>query len=380
MMKNLKRGLALLLVVLLSVTVFTACNNDNEAGETASDLAPDTVMIEVSGATPVLWEEMYYDLQMMRHNLEMFGPIEDWDAPFEGDPSIVDMTYREFIMERAIDSALHRRAVEILFAELGETIGDDVFEEAWEQYLMMFDVDDAGLDEILEENYLTRAALRILTESTHMEIQLAEALVGDEANIDPAEIDAFAEEHGILRAKHILLMGSDSTEEDEEIFAEAMELYEELQDLSGDELYARFDEMIASYGEDPGMETNPDGYTFMPGVMVQEFFDTTLATAIGEVSEPVRSGFGYHIILRLPIDPSAEVMAAGGMAMTFGQMLAVDAFELALEQAREQVEYTLMQSLEELDLTLVFAEAEHEEEEDQDEEEDDEDLEEDSEE
>jgi len=366
MMKNLKRGLALLLVMLLSLTVFVACNNDENGNggavlDYAGVLAPDTVMIEVSGGTPVLWDEVYYDLQMMRHQLEMFGPIEDWDAPFEGDPSVADTTYREFIIQHAIDTALDRRAIESMFAALGETVEDSVFEEALEQYLAMFDVDEYGFGEILEENFLTLALLRELTEVTHMQTRIAEAFAGGE-NLDPEEVAAFAEEEDILRAKHILLMTSGDEAEDEAVFAEAMALYEELQGLSGDELFARFDEMIVAYGEDPGMVSSPDGYTFMPGVMVEEFFDTTLATGINEVSAPVRSSFGYHIILRLPIDPSAEVMAGGGFAMTFGEMFSMERFEQAMEEARAGLDYTVMQSLEQLDLYVVFAPAEHEEE------------------
>jgi len=307
---------------------------------------------------------MYYDLQMMRHQLEMFaGPVEDWDALFEDNPDGEVMTYHAFLIQYATDAALGRRAIESLFAELGETIEDSVFEEELEQYLEMFAVDEYGFAEILEEHHLTLALLRELTEVSHMQMRIAEEFA-DEENFDPAEIEAFVEEESVLRAKHILLMVPEfaDEEEDAEILAEAMALYEELQDLSGDELFTRFDEMIAAYGEDPGMMTNPDGYTFMPGAMVDEFFDTTLATEINEVSEPVRSGFGYHIILRLPIDASADIMGPGGMQMTFGQILSAGRFERAMEEAREQVEYTIVLNLEELDFDALFAPVEDEEE------------------
>lgn len=354
-MTNWKKGLALLLVLLLSVTAFAACGNGGN-GAPVETLTPDTVMIEVTGATPVLWEEMYYDLQMMRHNIEQFsGPIVDWDALVEG--SLVDweeITYREFVMQHAINMALERRAVEVLWSGLGETIDESVYGEAREQYLAMFAVDEEGFAELLEENFLTESVLRLLTEFSHKEARFAEELMNDESLLDPAAFDAFVEENEILRAKHILLQTTNIEEEDEEIRAAADALYEELQDLSGEELLTRFTEMMEAYGEDPGMDGNPEGYTFIEGVMVAEFFEATLATAINEVTEPVRSNFGYHIILRLPVEPSANLMVPGGLSMTVGQAATAEYAGQAIENAREGLEYTLTQSLEQLDLSVLF--------------------------
>jgi len=378
MMTNLKKGLALLLVLLLSIGLFAACGNNNtergsedddigygygdeeiedgdtENGTPVAFLPPDTVMIEIPNLTPVLWEEMFYDIQMMRHNLEMWAPIENWNAIFEGNPDGGEVTYIEFVMQHAIDSALERRALEAMFTDLGETIDESVFAEARQNYLEMFGVDDEGFALILEENFLTEGVLRYLTNINYMHERTEEALL-NATPIGEDEIAAFIEEHKVLRAQHILLMGSEDPEEDEAILAEAMALYEELQRLSGDALFTRFAEMIETYGEDPGMESNPDGYTFMPEAMVPEFSDTTMALEIYGVSEPVRSSFGYHIILRLPVESDELVMVGGMMPpMSFAQLLAGGQFEEALERARFGLAYTLTQDLEQLDLQLLF--------------------------
>jgi len=221
----------------------------------------------------------------------------------------------------------------------------------------MFGVDEEGFALILEENFLTRNVLRFMTNISYMHERVEEALLS-ETDIGEEEIEAFIEEHNILRAQHILLMITGDEEEDEAIYAEAMALYEELQGLSGDALFTRFAEMIAAYGEDPGMEANPEGYTFMPEVMVPEFSETTMETAMYEVAAPVRSGFGYHIILRLPVQTEVAtlVMMPGGMApMSFAQLLAGGQFESALDRARLELAYTFTQALEQLDVILLFA-------------------------
>lgn len=53
-----------------------------------------------------------------------------------------------------------------------------------------------------------------------------------------------------------------------------------------------------------GMTSNPDGYLFTAGDMVEEFEAGTRALVIGAHSpEPVQSSFGFHVILRLdPLD------------------------------------------------------------------------------
>lgn len=66
-----------------------------------------------------------------------------------------------------------------------------------------------------------------------------------------------------------------------------------------------FDELVASYGEDPGMELEPaksDGYLMYPGSTdwVEPFYQAALALAAdGDITtELVATEFGYHIIQR----------------------------------------------------------------------------------
>lgn len=70
-----------------------------------------------------------------------------------------------------------------------------------------------------------------------------------------------------------------------------------------DSLYKRivggeaFDEIAKKYSEDTTTKEKGGNLgTFTKGVMVQEFEDTAFALADGEVSQPVKSVYGYHII------------------------------------------------------------------------------------
>jgi len=73
-----------------------------------------------------------------------------------------------------------------------------------------------------------------------------------------------------------------------------------------------FDMLIRAYGDDPGMQTYPDGYSFVTGVMIESFYEATRELTIGEISDLVPSVFGYHIIKR--VEPDREnVMFVDGI-------------------------------------------------------------------
>jgi len=99
-----------------------------------------------------------------------------------------------------------------------------------------------------------------------------------------------------VRAKHILIKvktDENGVSGDAE-WEEAKKTADEVYNLT--KVGSNFDELIAKYNEDPGMASNPNGYTFGKGEMVQEFEDACYSMEVGEISEPVKSVFGYHII------------------------------------------------------------------------------------
>ena len=57
-----------------------------------------------------------------------------------------------------------------------------------------------------------------------------------------------------------------------------------------------FDTLMNEFTEDPGIAQNPDGYTFKKGELVSAFEEKAYSMNVGDVSEPVLSEYGYHII------------------------------------------------------------------------------------
>jgi parvulin-like peptidyl-prolyl isomerase len=65
-----------------------------------------------------------------------------------------------------------------------------------------------------------------------------------------------------------------------------------------------FNSLIKQYGKDPGMEAYPQGYVFTKGEMVESFEKATYGLKDGEISEPVKSEYGYHVIQRQALPKS----------------------------------------------------------------------------
>lgn len=114
------------------------------------------------------------------------------------------------------------------------------------------------------------------------------------------------EEQGFYRVKHILIdtQGITDVEEVKAKRALADDLLAQL--LGAEDPIALFDTLMLEHGEDPGVASNPDGYVAYPGQMAPEFEQASLALDEGKFSDVVQSDFGYHIILRLPLEADAE--------------------------------------------------------------------------
>ena len=84
-----------------------------------------------------------------------------------------------------------------------------------------------------------------------------------------------------MKASHILV---NSVEQAHSILAEASP--------------ANFAELAQKYSSCPSKANGGDLGDFGPGMMVKPFEDATVALGIGQISLPVQTQFGYHLIHR----------------------------------------------------------------------------------
>ena len=337
-MKNRKRLVAFALV--LSLTTLSGCGpkpsgsagsgSASGSGSGSSDsitpmdlsqvtdpalavagVAGEEVLVKLGTAEITANDYLYWLQRSISDYLEPFGgqmTTLPWDTEMSD-----GLTFGQYMLDDALDAA----ALHCMLRELArqENLSPDpkVATQVDKQYADM--VVQAGSDEsrvihTLWTQMLSRELLTTLNENTELFDQLAELYYGENSGHYPtdAEVNAYLDEVGRYKAKHILLATIDlDTREplDEATVAQKKAQAEDFlaQLRAAEDPIALFDDLMNEHSEDSGLATNPDGYTTAKGEMVAPFEEAALALKAGEISEVVESDFGYHIILRLPLDP-----------------------------------------------------------------------------
>lgn len=264
---------------LAAAVALTGCNNSSEAPGGADDAA----VLNIDGHDISREEYNYY---FLNEKLRLDGGDDAfWSTATEE---------QKQLKERAESGLKEFYAMKKLADEAGIPSDGALAEEVDAEIANL--VEQFGgqetFDEILASNYMTEDLYRMLSLESFRSIELFKKTMGDE--IKKSAPDRF------IRAAHILVAFNENAVDTEAEHTRAKERAEEV--LAKVEAGEDFFQLVAEYGEDPGMVDNLDGYYFTEGEMVQPFYEGALALKEGETSGLVETDYGYHIIKRLPME------------------------------------------------------------------------------
>ncbi len=285
--------------------------------------APEDIVMLIDGEE-INWGEYFSWLYMSAMQTEQYfvamasyGMPMSWSDPV-GEGS--QQSYADAALEGGENTLIQIMAIRGFAEANGITASQETLDSIAEQEKsdMAATVGEEGTEEDFQEYldslYRSREAYDRTNMANYINIQnFSESYGLKGEKVSDEQALSYLEENGYVFANHILLTTMDlSTGEalDEETVAEkkaqAESLAEELKAIEDpDKLVERFRELKEEYCEDTGKTAFPDGYMFRTGEMVEEFESAAFALEEYAVSEPVESPYGYHVILRLPLDADA---------------------------------------------------------------------------
>lgn len=220
----------------------------------------------------------------------------DWTASYANMPLV------EYALAQTEDTIKYYMSIEELAAEenAGLTTANKVdientFRSAVEEmgggdafinYLKMLGISRASFDRISAASYLYMNLLDLVFQE------------GSDLYLKEEDYNTYATyaDH-ILIATQNMQNGEMLTQQQRvEKLQFATDLVDQIR--AAEDPIAKFEELADEYSDDPGRESNPTGYIYTAGTMVDEFEATASNLQPGEISDPVQSDYGFHIILR----------------------------------------------------------------------------------
>lgn len=232
-------------------------------------------MINVSAAQVNGKDISYQDYIGDVQTLKRFYSSQGAQFPPVSDQDISDMTISRLVANTLIAELSKKYNVEVTDADL----------EAKKQELLASFEDQAQVDAELQANYGWNfdTYLQKVIRPLILEQKLQEAF---SSSTDSAFANFEQEE---VRARHILFVTEEGKDE-EAVKKDAQSVLERLK--KGEE----FEKLAAEFGSDGTKDVGGDLGWFPKNAMVKEFADAAFALEKRQLSDLVKSEFGYHII------------------------------------------------------------------------------------
>lgn len=352
----MKKTVALLLCLVMVLCCLSGCGSANKN-------ADDTVMT-VNGVK-VSWDEYMfwigYAAMYLKYQYSMYGAEIDWTAETGGEDG---QTNAEWCVDYAKQTVIQKCLIEAKCNELGVTLDENdkaEIQKSIEEYKVSCcgeNATDEQFEAYLKSNQ--NSNLKVLENSqtaTALTNKLFAALFGENGEkADAEQLLAKAAEAGYTKANHILFLFTNKENEertDAEKAAGKAKLEGFMKELNAIEdpeaRYARFQELKTENCEDTGKEA----YQFAEGVMVQDFYDKSIALEPYEM-DIVETSYGYHLMIGLPLDLEYNVTSQSSDPITLRETMLNDLFSDELSKWQKDAEVVMAKGFEDFDFSTTF--------------------------
>lgn len=297
-MMKLRKTAILLAVMIISISLVL-----NGCGMVQKNAAADgNSVVAVVGGDQIKKVEFNQMFEMFKVQYEQQYGTDIWNKDVDG------RKYIDVMKEKVLDMLVDIKVQEKEAQKAGITVTDDEINAEIDKAKKYFDSEEK-FNEFLTSQKMTMEYLKDTIKKDILVSKLKEKMTANVAVTD----DEVASYYGLhqdqfvsVKASHILL-----EKEDE---AKAM-----LERVKKGE---NFNELALQYSKDPSAKQNKGdlGY-FRKGQMVEPFEKAAFSMKAGQISEPVKTDYGYHIIKveDIKIDKLEDVAAELKTSMLQGK-------------------------------------------------------------
>lgn len=270
----MKRLLAMLLILTMALGLMACGPKDPKAKENAQGTTGDPVIATVEGVKITLptFQKTYAIVE--RNYIETYGEAifsQEYSGKTLGELIKIE------ILNNLILDVLKIKSVK----DAGKTVPVEQIQEAYTKYYDSELKDDEVKRTFYKDNGIDEAFIKSQIESqlyAQLYMENLKAASAEALTIDDATFESTVAK---VSARHILV----ATQEEADAIVEKIKKGEAFEELAKT---LSTDKASGELGGDLGF--------FMRGDMVDEFANVAFALPVGEVSAPVKSQFGFHII------------------------------------------------------------------------------------
>ena len=204
-----------------------------------------------------------------------------------------DIVLDQIISQEVLVQEARRLRISVSDRELDELISNAIIQSGWteEQFNQIIAAQGMTIRDLKDLYRVSLVIEKLINQTVLSQIEIADDEV---AEYYDANIASFQVASDQVEAQHILIRAGDEFRAE----SEALSIAEEIRQRAVDG--EDFSELAVQYSEDLSVEDNQGNLGFFArGMMVQEFEDAAFSLDINEISEPVLTDFGYHVILVL---------------------------------------------------------------------------------
>ena len=195
----------------------------------------------------------------------------------------------QIISQEVLVQEASRLGVTVTRQELDDFVDNAIADSGWtpEQFNQVLSAQGMTMNDLKDMYRVSLVIEKLIEQEVISKIDVTEE---DVEEYYTNNINSFALDSDQVRAAHILIMASEDRDY-ESAYEIALNLSNRAK--SGE----NFTELVMQYSEDPSIVQNQGDLGFFSReMMVSDFSDAVFEMVIGEISEPVRTDWGYHVI------------------------------------------------------------------------------------